>query len=121
MIVDLLYKDIEDGIKGKNQGYSTGLEKLDSIIDGVTKQTYYVLFSNSGAGKTSLCLYSFIYRPLMEHLDDPNFKIVYFSLEMSPVMLLAKLLSTYIFEKYNLELSVKKILSREKGYHLPKK
>lgn len=121
MIVDLLYKDIEDGIEGKNQGYSTGLDKLDSIIDGVTKQTYYVLFSNSGAGKTSLCLYSFIYRPLMEHLDDPNFKIVYFSLEMSPVMLLAKLLSTYIFENYNLELSVKKILSREKGYHLPKK
>lgn len=120
MIVESLLEKIDDGIQGRNQGFSTGLDKLDSIIDGVTKQTYYVLFSNSGAGKTSLCLYSFVYRPLMEHLDDDNFRIVYFSLEMAPEMLFAKLLSTYIFEKYNVELSVKKLLSRKKGYTLPK-
>lgn len=120
MIVESLVQKIEDGIEGKNQGFSTGLDKLDSIIDGVTKQTYYVLFSNSGAGKTSLCLYSFVYRPLMEHLDDDNFRILYFSLEMASEMLFAKLLSTYIFEEYNLELSVKKLLSRKKGYTLPK-
>ena len=119
--IESLYQKIDEGIEGKNQGYSTGLNKLDSIIDGVTKQTYYVIFSNSGAGKTSLCLYSFIYRPLVDHIDDDNFRIVYFSLEMAPEMLFAKLLSTYIFEHYGIELSVKKLLSRQKGYTLPKK
>lgn len=118
MIVESLLKKIRDGMSGINQGISTGLDKLDSVIDGITKSTYYVIFSNSGAGKTSACLYSFVYRPLTQHLDDGKLRIVYFSLEMNPDMIMAKLLSTYIFEKYGRELSMKRLLSRQKGYTL---
>lgn len=118
MIVESLLKKIEEGREGKNQGYSMGLPKLEGIIDGVTKQTYYVVFSNSGAGKSSFCLYSFIYRPLMEHLNDDNFRIIFFSIEMNADMLFAKLLSTYIFETYHRELSMKDLLSRRKNYRL---
>lgn len=118
MIVESLLSKIEEGRKGKNQGFSTGLEKLESITDGITKQTYTVIFSGSGAGKTSLALYSYVYRPLMEHLDDNKFRIVYFSAEINSDMIFAKLLSTYIYEKYNIQLSVKEILSRRKNYIL---
>lgn len=54
----------------------------------------------------------------MEHLDNDDFKILFFSLEMNEVSLYIKLLSIYIFEKYGIELSFKKILSREKEYIL---
>lgn len=54
----------------------------------------------------------------MEHLDDDDFKVLYFSLEMGEVALYIKLLSIYIFETYGIQLSFKKILSREKEYIL---
>ena len=68
--------------------------------------------------KTSLALYSYIYKPIIEHLDDDNFKITYYSLEMSAELLFAKLLSIYIFEHYGIELATKELLSRERGYVL---
>lgn len=62
--------------------------------------------------KTSFALYSFIYQPLKLYLDNPNFKLIYFSLEISAETLLAKLLSLHIYETYNREISYKKLISR---------
>lgn len=118
MIVNSLLHQITLGRDGKSWGYPMGLPKLEAIIDGVTKGTYTLLFSGTGSGKTSLALYSYIYKPIMEHLDDDNFKITYYSLEMSAELLFAKLLSIYIFEHYGIELSTKELLSRERGYVL---
>lgn len=118
MIVEALLSQIEKGRSGRNQGLSMGLPKLESIVDGVTRETNTVVFSNSGSGKTSLILYSYIYKPLCEHLDDNKYDIIYFSLEMSAEILLAKLLSTHIFYTYGLEIGFKEILSRKKDYKL---
>lgn len=118
MITNSLMHQITFGREGKNWGYSMGLPKLEEVIDGVTQSTYTLVFSPTGSGKTSLVLYSYIYKPMMEHLDDNNFKITYFSLEMSAEMLYAKLLSMYIFETYHIELSTKELLSRKKDYRL---
>jgi len=118
MIVDSLLSKIEEGREGKNQGFSMGIPKLEGVVDGITKQTYSVIFSGSGSGKTSLVLYSYVYSPLKEHLDDDNFRIVYFSAEMSADLVMAKLLVTHIFETYHIQLSVKEILSRKKGHVL---
>lgn len=118
MISESLYSQIEVGRKGRNWGYSLGLPKLEGIIDGVTKNTYTLIMSPSGVGKTSLALFSFIYKPLCEHLDDNNFKITYFSLEISAELLFAKLLSLHIFDTYGVELSTKELLSRKKNYKL---
>ena len=63
-------------------------------------------------------LYSYVYRPLMEHLEDNKFKISLFSLEMNAEMVFAKLLSTYLFETYNKRLTLKQILSAQRGYIL---
>lgn len=54
----------------------------------------------------------------MDHLEDGNFKVSYFSLEMSSELIYAKLLSMYIFETYGIELSTKELLSKKKGYAL---
>lgn len=118
MISEQLLEEIDRGRLGLNHGISMGLPKLEGIIDGVSRETYTLILSNSGAGKTSFALYAYVYKPLMEHLDDDDFKILFFSLEMNEVSLYIKLLSIYIFETYGIELSFKKILSREKEYVL---
>ena len=117
-VVENLQQEIDLGREGRAQGYSMGMPKLESIIDGVTKQTLVTLGGGTGSGKSSLALYLYTYRPLMEHMDDDNFKVFYASMEMNATMLFAKLLSTYIFEKYHKELAIKEILSRKKGYTL---
>ena len=118
MITTTLLNQITLGRTGKNQGYSMGMPKLESIIDGVTGATSTLIFAPSGVGKTSIALYSYIYRPAMEHLTDGKFKVIYYSLEMSADKLFGKLLSMYIFEKYGKELSTKELLSRKRGYVL---
>lgn len=117
-ITESLLQEIELGREGRAQGYSMGLPKLESIIDGVTKRTMTVIASGTGQGKSSFILYSYVYRPLMEHLDDDNFYVSYFSLEMPATVIFGKLLSTYIFEKYGKELTIKELLSRKKNYRL---
>lgn len=118
MISDNIFYEIDRGRQGLNHGIPFGLPKLEKITDGVCRETYTLILSNPGAGKTSLALFAYVYKPLMAHLDDDNFKILYFSLEMNEVSLFIKLLSIYIFEIYGIELSFKKILSRESDYIL---
>lgn len=118
MIAESLLKSIDLGRSGRNHGISMNMPKLESLIDGVTKGTNTLIFSNSGTGKTSIALFAYIYQPLSQHLDDDKFKIIYFSLEMSAEILLAKLLSTHIFYTYGIEVGVKELLSRKKDYIL---
>ena len=118
MIAESLLAQITEGRKGVNQGYSTGLPKLDDVMDGVMRETYTLIVSTSGSGKTSLVLNSYLYHPLMETLDNDDFKVVYFSLEMKAELLFGKLLSLYIWETYHKQLSIKELLSRKKNYTL---
>jgi hypothetical protein len=111
--VDRLYQLIELGRQGLNIGMTTGINKLDEQISGIEKQTFYLIGGQTGSGKTTLCLYSFIYMPLKERLGDLSFRILYFSLEMSAPMLLAKLLSMYIYDEYGVIVTYKEILSRK--------
>ena len=110
MIIDEIFKQIDAGRAGENHGYSMGLPKLEGIIDGVTKETYTLILSNSGAGKSSFALYAY--------LDDDKYKVLFFALEMSEWSLYIKLLSIYIFETYGIQLSFKEILSKKKEYIL---
>lgn len=118
MITESLLRQIEEGRSGKNHGFSMGLPKLEGLTDGVIPGNYTLVFSKSGVGKTSLVLYAYIYRPLMDHIDDDNFKVFYASLEMKADLIFAKLLAMYIFETYGIEVSVKELLSRKKDYVL---
>lgn len=118
MIWDELIEEIDRGRAGLNHGIPFGLPKLEGVIDGVTKETYTLILSNSGSGKTSFALYAYVYKPLVQHMDDDDFEVLYFSLEMNEKALYLKLLSIYIFETYGIQLTFKQIISREKEYVL---
>lgn len=117
-IANSLLKKIDKGREGYNQGFSIGLPKLESIIDGLTQSTYTLVFSGTGAGKSTFMLYSYIYYPLKEHLEDGLYKASIFSLEMDEDVLYAKLLCLYMWDMYHIDLSVKELLSRKKNYRL---
>jgi hypothetical protein len=117
-ISERVFQVIDQGREGRNHGYSMGLPKLEGIMDGVTRETYTLIMSNSGAGKTSLVLYSYVYRPIMEHLNDGKYKVFYFSLEMNEISLYLKLLSIHVFLTEGRILSFKEITSKKKDYIL---
>lgn len=109
---DVLIAEIQRGLIGKNIGISTGLPKLDEIIAGVQRKTIYNIAAPISGGKTSIASYAFVYQPLLQNLNNPNFKLIFFSLEISAETLLAKLLSLYIYDTFNIEISYKKLMSR---------
>lgn len=109
-VVDTLFASIDAGREGKNVGMSTGLSKPDEWFGGIQKSTYYLIFGQSGAGKSALTLYSFIYRPIKDN-PDGKFTITYFSLELSASFLIAKLLCLYLWEEYSLVVSYKDLMS----------
>lgn len=108
--VDILYKQIEHGREGKNIGLSSGINKMDEYTGGLQKKCYTLIFGLSGSGKSSYVLYTHIYRPLKDY-PDKNIKLIYYSLEMSESVLLAKLLCLYIYEEFHYVLSYKDIMS----------
>jgi hypothetical protein len=116
--LDSFYNEIETGRKGRNWGYSTGLPKLDKLTDGVKKANYTIMFALSGVGKSTITLYSYVYKPIMEHLEDDKLEIMFFNLEMKKEFILAKLLSIYLYETYNIRIGAKQILSIEMNYAL---
>lgn len=63
------------------------------------------------SGKSSFVLYSYVFRPLMDSKDISNIWILYLSFELSAEVLLAKLLSMYIYEKFNTVITYEQILS----------
>lgn len=111
--VDSLYAKIDEGRSGKNLGLKTGLPKLDWYTGGFQKGIYKLVYGQSGSGKSSYVIYSDIYRILKDY-PDANITYVYFSLEMNEDVLLAKILSLYLLEEFNLELSFMDLMSVRK-------
>ena len=50
-VTESLFKEIDLGRQGRLQGYSMGLSKIESIMDGVTRRTMTILASGTGQGK----------------------------------------------------------------------
>lgn len=112
MITEELLESINRGKSGLNKGLSTGFSKLDNVIFGLQRRYFYVIGADQGAGKSSLALYSFVYKPLKEALENKaNVHFLYYSFEMSAEVLFAKLLSLHIFEVYNEIVTYDEILS----------
>lgn len=114
MIVESLFSTIDRGKSGMNIGVSTGLPKLDNITYGIQSCWMTVIGGDSGSGKSSLCLYTAVYRPYMQYLltgKKLNINWLLFSFELSSEVIFAKLLSIYIYEVYNRVISYGDILS----------
>lgn len=114
-IVDSFYELVDRGREGKNIGLSMGLPKMEEYIDGLTQGTSYLIGAGSGTGKTTLLLYSFIYKPIMANDKNKDVHYIFFNLEMGEEQIFAKLLSIYLYETYGERISFKEIFSRGKG------
>lgn len=111
---DGLLNAIKEGMSGLNVGLSTGLEKLDDIISGVQRSTIYNVAGGLASGKTSFAIYAFIYQTLKTQINNPNFHIVFYSLEITAQTLLAKLLCLRLYEVYGVEIKYSNLFSRNK-------
>jgi replicative DNA helicase len=125
-IINTTFNLIESGRLGKNIGLTSGLDKLDSVTGGNQKGVYSLIFGGTGSGKSSLAIYANMYKPMMSMFGNPQLKFVLYSLEMSAEVILTKLLSLYIYDTFDEELSYKQILSKreilsDKNYELVNK
>lgn len=111
--VDLLFQKINEGREGKNIGLKTGLSKVDKYTGGIQKGIYTLISAPSGGGKTSYVIYSYIYRPLKDY-PEKDLKYIYFSLELSATVLLAKLLCLWVYEEYGVIIPYSIAMSWEK-------
>ncbi len=112
MITESLFKNIYRGKQGLNKGLSTGIPKLDKVTFGLQRKYHYTIGGDSGAGKSTFALFSYIYKPLVQALNgeiDAHFLI--FSFELSSTVLFAKLLSLDLYDNYGVEVSYEDILS----------
>lgn len=109
--VDLLFDMIDTGRQGKNIGLKTGIEKLDKYTGGIQRGIYTLIFGLSGAGKSAVALYM-IYRTLKDN-PEKDIKYIYFSLEMSSELLLAKLMCLYMYEEFGVVISYTELMSWE--------
>lgn len=114
---EVLFDNIRKGREGGNWGLNIGMNKLQQLTSGLTPRTYYVIFGPSGSGKTTFTLYTHVFIPLYENIN-PKLIIVYYSLEMSADVLYGKLLSMYVQTKTGIEISLKEMLSIDRGYKL---
>lgn len=101
---------VKKGKKGQNIGVSTGIPKLDSVIYGTQKKCLITVGADTGSGKTSFTLVTFVYNLLMNR-GDKDVSILFYSFEMAKEALYAKLMALYLWDKYQVIVPYKKILS----------
>ncbi|MDO4465539.1 MAG: DnaB-like helicase C-terminal domain-containing protein [Bacillota bacterium] len=113
MITENLLNSINRGRAGLNVGLSTGLPKLDMLTYGIQRKWLTVIAGDTGSGKSSLALYSQVYQPFQQYMENKELKINFliFSFEMSAEVLMAKMLCTYIYETFHKVISYEEILS----------
>lgn len=110
---------IEKGRQGSNIGLDTGMTKLELYMDNYLPGTSYLIGAQSGVGKSTYTLFTFIYKPLMDWLNtedsakkarDPYW--IFFNLEMTAEQIQGKLLSMYIYDTYGEQIRFKEMFSR---------
>lgn len=112
-IIDRLFTLIQRGRDGKNQGLSIGIPTLDKSLYGLQRKYCVLIGADSGSGKSSFTLYSYIFRPLMDNIDktDKDIWILYLSFELSAEVIMAKLMSMYIHEAFGVIITYEDVLS----------
>ncbi len=96
-----LLGDIRDGMDGRNKGIPMGFDRLNQHIS-IRKYTYFLLGGYTGSGKTSLVDDAFVLNPIdwwirHQRKTDPDFHILYFSMERPRKLKLAKWIARKMF------------------------
>lgn len=115
--------EVERGRKGLNVGLDTGFDRLSEYICNIQRGRYDLIGGATGTGKTALVDSAYVFHPVehymniknTEEADNYKLNIIYFSLEIDPVVKLGKLVSRKIWEDYNALVNVNYVFSRGKN------
>lgn len=115
--------ELDKGKQGLNAGLPMGFPRLEEVIPGIQRGTNYLIFGESGTGKSSFADTVFVCNPLdwyMRHKDSTNLKlrIFYYSFEISKPRLITKLIARKIWIDYRILLDVNYILSKGMKYRI---
>ena len=113
MSFELLKREVELGLTGKNEGIPMGFNRLNRYI-GIRKSMYFLVGGLTGSGKTSFIDDAFVLNPfdwyIMQKDSKIKLRIIYRSMERSRTYKLAKWISRKIFLDHGLTISVNKLL-----------
>jgi hypothetical protein len=113
MSFELLKKEIELGLEGRNSGIPMGFDRLNRYI-GIRKSMYFLVGGLTGSGKTSFIDDAFVLNPFDWYISQkaPGLKlrIIYRSMERTRVYKLAKWVSRRIFLDHGIIVPVPKLL-----------
>lgn len=110
---DLLEKEIQAGIDGKNSGIPMGFIRLSKYL-GIRKRIMTTVLGGTGTGKSALVHNAYILQPfdfIRSHPKlDIKMKVILFSMERSKIYILAKWLSREIFLSQGILIPLQKLL-----------
>lgn len=112
-LVGDLDKRRKDKIEGKVNSILWPFKRLSSVFPGWERGRYNIFTANSGIGKTKLTKFlilNSIYKFITEHPDIKP-KVFYFALEETSREFYYSLISTMLYEKYGISLSVAQLRS----------
>lgn len=113
---------IEDGRDGKNVGLPMGFDRLSDHICNIQQGRYDLIGGATGTGKTALVDDAYVFNPieyLRTHPDtDYRFKVIYYSMEISPERKLAKLICRRIWEEHKILVTPKQLYSQGLRSHI---
>ncbi len=115
MSFDILKKEVEKGMSGKNGGIPMGFERLSKYV-GIRKGMYYLVGGLTGSGKTSFVDDAFVLNPYDWSMSPEGIKsgvkvkIWYRSMERSVTYKLAKWTARKIFIDHGISIPVNKLL-----------
>lgn len=115
MSFDIIAKEVEKGMLGKNNGIPMGFDRLNRYV-GIRKSMYTLVGGNTGSGKTSFIDDCYVLNPFDWFMSKKGqasgikLKIVYRSMERSRTYKMAKWISRRIFSEQGVVIPVSKLL-----------
>ena len=113
---DQLEAQINLGMQGKNKGLPMGFKKLSNYISNIQPGRYDLIGGATGTGKTALVDSAYMYNPIkyitQEKETDFSIKILYYSIEITPLQKIAKMVCRKLFEDYGILVDSESLFSR---------
>lgn len=109
---------IDLGKVGGTVGLDHGLNRLREYLPNIQRGNTYLLGGESGSGKSSFTLNTFLYNPyddFRKNHSDYKLKVFYWSLEMDKHVVLTKAICRRIYLDHNVLVDVNHVLSRGKN------
>jgi len=111
-----LQVEIDRGIQGLNIGLPMGFPRFGRHVSDVQQGRYDTIGGATGTGKTAFVDSAYVFNPYdyLRSIPDPfySLEIIYYSLEIDPVVKLAKFVARKIWEDHGILTNTNEIFSR---------